>query len=29
MTSDKGTPGPGTYNIPPKFNEVPKYLLNN
>lgn len=20
-------PGPGSYNIPPKFNDVPKYLL--
>ena len=22
-------PGPGTYNIPPKFADVPKYLLPN
>jgi len=22
-------PGPGAYNIPCKFNDVPKYLLNN
>lgn len=22
-------PGPGAYNIPPKFADVPKYLLPN
>lgn len=22
------TPGPGSYNIKPMFNDVPKYLLN-
>lgn len=27
--TDSGIPGPGTYNIPPKFNDVPRYLLPN
>ena len=22
-------PGPGSYNLPPKFADVPKYLLDN
>ena len=22
------SPGPGAYNVPPKFNDVPKYLLS-
>ena len=23
----KISPGPGEYNLPPKFNDIPKYLL--
>jgi len=29
MFKTEYTPGPGDYNLPPKFADVPKYLLNN
>lgn len=28
LTSGEGVPGPATYNIPPTFADVPKYLIN-